>query len=743
MAFKPEAPEAESTGSRFVADKPEWQRELSAKSRQAFTPDESGAIRGLYGKPEEEKPLEQRIGEVGAATGFGGALGVVAPKVLKAVPYAPAKAIGAVLERTPAAMRGLGGAVTGATSETAGQAAEVSGAGRGTAEVARLLGGGGAGVVERLASTVPGKIGTMYRAAKKFAGGEGAEESVSEATRRAVQAFRGEGRTAEPATDLYTQMRGGLTQEQMAAQRQAGTMVGEAQDVTRRSGAAGEEARMTAERWGQEARAELNKIGQPREATDVGIALRERIKGVQGERLAQREANFAKDKLVRDEAVAARESTGQSMADLPGYKGILEELKGKLLIGKKAQEQTLRPVSEPGTLSAYNNIYEALVNKRVATALDEFGNPSQYKTFKNSFEAVDDVRRKLADVAFGKEVEGYKGISSNIAKDYWKKLSELQAEFVGEVNGINPQRVLMQNYEQGSGMLKPFKTSRGEAATAMERFDPERFINDPASLPKQYFSTRTGVDDLIELTGGDKALVNRAARDFVAKELEGKNAAQVAGWVQSKSDFLSNPAIKDVKAAVDAYRNTLERAERGGKAMERAGAAQVKRGEVSAAETMKGAESLVADAQAKANAILKSQTPAKLFSEMLTGADPVGNMKVVAQYVATDPAGQNLVERAVRQAVADVAPASIERQWINGVRPAMEGSKLMTPDQLTRMDAEIQRIAASLQKNPRAAMKYYQSMIYNALLGEAASLTGRGAVSGYNTLQGLTNPMGY
>lgn len=736
MAFKEDAPE--QSGSRFVEDKPAWQQELRTRTREAFTPDESGAIRGLYGTPAEEKPVEQRIGEVGTATGFGTGLGVVAPKILKAVPYAPAKAIGTVLERTPAAMRALGGGVTGLTSETAGQAAEVLGAGGGTAEAARILAGGGAGAVERFASAVPGKLGVMYRAAKKFAGGGAPEEATSEATRRAVQAFRGGERTPEPATNLYEQMRSGLTAEQIAAQRKAGEMVGESYDVTRRSGAAGEEARMTAERWGQEARAELNRIGQPREATDVGIALRDRIKGVQGERLAQREAQFAADKQARDAAVAARESTGESMADLPGYKGILDELKGKLLIGKKAQEQTLRPVSEPGTLNAYNNIYEALVNKRVATALDEFGNPSQYKTFKNSFEAVDDVRRKLADVAFGKEVEGYKGISSNIAKDYWKKLSNLQVEFAGE-----PQRILLQNYEQGSGLLKPFKTARGEVATAMERFDPERYINDPAGLPKQYFSTRTGVDDLIELTGGDKALVNKAARDFVAKELEGKNAAQVAGWVQSKSDFLSNPAIADVKQAVTAYQNTLERAERGGKAMERAGAAQVKRGEAAAAESMKGAETLVADAQQKASAILKSQTPAKLFSEMLTGADPVGNMKVVAQYVATDPAGQKLVERAVRQAVADVAPASIERQWVNGIRPAMEGSKLMSPEQLVRMDAEIKRIADSINKNPRAAMKYYQSMIYNALLGETASLTGRGAVSGYNTLQGLTNPMGY
>ena len=714
-----------------------WQEQLRERTREATDIGESGEIKGLYGGTPERKGIGQRAGEVGAATGAGGVLGYVAPKVLKAVPYAPAKAIGAALESTGAGRRILGGMLTGAAGETAGQATELAGGSRGAAELARFAGGGIAGPVERLLGAIPGKIGTGWRAMKRFAGDEPVEPA-SAATRQAVRAFRGEDISAEPQTQIYEQMRRGLGEGVTAAQQRARGMAGEAEDVTRRAGAAGEEARMTAERWGQEARAELNRIGQPREATDVGIALRDRIKGVQGERLAQREAQFAADKQARDAAVAARESTGESMADLPGYKGILEELKGKLLIGKKAQEQTLRPVSEPGTLNAYNNIYEALVNKRVATALDEFGNPSQYKTFKNSFEAVDDVRRKLADVAFGKEVEGYKGISSNIAKDYWKKLSDLQVEFAGE-----PQRILLKNYEQGSGMLKPFKTSRGEAATAMERFDPERYINDPAGLPKQYFSTRTGVDDLIELTGGDKALVNKAARDFVAKELEGKNAAQVAGWVQSRSDFLSNPAIADVKQAVKAYQNTLERAERGGKAMERAGAAQVKRGEATAAETMKGAESLVADAQQKASAILKSQTPAKLFSEMLTGADPVGNMKIVAQYVATDPAGQKLVERAVRQAVADVAPASIERQWVNGVRPAMEGSKLMSPEQLTRMDAEIKRIAESLNRNPRAAMKYYQSMIYNALLGETASLTGRGAVSGYNTLQGLTNPMGY
>ena len=713
-----------------------WQEQLRERTREATDIGESGEIKGLYGGTPERKGIGQRAGEVGAATGAGGVLGYVAPKVLKAVPYAPAKAIGAALESTGAGRRILGGMLTGAAGETAGQATELAGGSRGAAELARFAGGGIAGPVERLLGAIPGKIGTGWRAMKRFAGDEPVEPA-SAATRQAVRAFRGEDISAEPQTQIYEQMRRGLGEGVTAAQQRARGMAGEAEDVTRRAGAAGEEARMTAERWGQEARAELNRIGQPREATDVGIALRDRIKGVQGERLAQREAQFKRDKELRDAVVAQRESAGESIADLEGYKDILNELKGKLLIGKEAQKQTLRPVSEPGTLSAYNNIYEALVNKRVATRLDEFGNPAEYKTFKNSFEAVDDVRRKLADVAFGKEVEGYKGISSNIAKDYWKKLSQIQKDFAGDA-----QTVLMQNYEQGSGMLKPFKTARGEAATAMERFDPERYINDPAGLPKQYFSTRTGVDDLIELTGGDTALVNRAARDFVAKELEGKNAAQVAGWAQSKSDFLSNPALKEVKQAVDAYRNTLERAERGGKAMERAGAAQVKRGEATAAETMRGAESLVVDAQKRADAILKSETPAKLFQEMITGADPVGNMKVVAQFVARTPEGQRLVERAVRQAVAEVAPNNIQRQWVQGVRPALEGSGIVSPARLTQMDAEIQKIAATLDRNPRASLNFYQNVLYNALLGEAASITGRGAVAGYNTLKGLTNPMG-
>ena len=70
----------------------------------------------------------ERVTQAGISTGVGGAIGLMAPKILKAIPYAPAKIAGQAMELIPPAQRAIGGMAGGAATDVATQAAESYGA---------------------------------------------------------------------------------------------------------------------------------------------------------------------------------------------------------------------------------------------------------------------------------------------------------------------------------------------------------------------------------------------------------------------------------------------------------------------------------------------------------------------------------------------------------------------------------------------------------------------------------------
>ena len=91
-----------------------------------------GKVTGQEVSMEPQKPVEMSAGErakqLGVSTGVGGAIGLAAPKVLKALPFAPAKIAGQAMELIPPSQRMLGGMAGGAATDVTTQAAEAYGA---------------------------------------------------------------------------------------------------------------------------------------------------------------------------------------------------------------------------------------------------------------------------------------------------------------------------------------------------------------------------------------------------------------------------------------------------------------------------------------------------------------------------------------------------------------------------------------------------------------------------------------
>jgi hypothetical protein len=702
----------------------------------------------LFGEPQRD---EFSGGEVAGATGVGTAAGLAGPKILektgsfvKRVPLPYARPVGTGMEalglamgKIPALQRGYKGGLSGATGSIAEQTAEMAGAPKIVSIPAGVTSGAVVPELETAIKKLVTKAGSalvgtegMASAVMRDLKSQGVEVSpkIAALIEKEVNAFRGAPKGKAPQEELYKALNIGATNiKDLAARDAAGLSIAGREAMTEAERKAEKMARASGktteigETTVREAQAARANVGQDREASDIGNTLRERIVKLYGDVTGKRSAEYQAQKKVRDAVVAEKEASGQLIKDMPEYDQLLTTLRNKLLIGKEAQKATTAPVTEKGVLQAYQNIYDAVAARKVMVGVDQNGNPA-YKTFPTSFDALDDVRRRLGDVAFGKEVEGYSAIGANIAEDFYKKISNLQSKYAGESHDA-----LQSGYEMASRLVDKFKSSAGKKATAVDRFDPSRFNTDPASLPKTYFSSKQGVDDLIELSGGDRAFVTKEASDFAARELRNKDLNAVKRWSDSNSDWLS--ALPEVKAKVDAYTKVLERGERvAGKSkaaariLETRQPATIREGERTAAEAEKLAGKITKEAEDRAKTILGSQFPNEEIEKLILSGD-VKRWNEVAPILSMSPEGIQNIESAVRQVMSRQSPRSMGDVFRDNVRQRLETTGLMSANQLDGIQSELDYIS-KLTIAPEQKMSLMQRLLRNAFTATGASVVG-------------------
>lgn len=710
--------------------------------------------------PKKEKTSTERLQQFGEA-GLGGTLmGAAAPELTQAVgkgismiPSPYTKAAGYGLQAAGKQMRGMRGTeagiggIGGMTGDIAGQVAESRGM-RPPAVFAAELAGGIVGPAFIKTITEAIKYGSRkllgiepVRGVQLLAddlGLDSAQLSPSQRDyiKKQLDEFRGTGKPGEAQETLYGALKTGAADITKEAEGRAALRKSDAAIAQQQAEAQAEKMRLAGKKTteigaqtSKEAQAARAQIGQEREASDVGNTLRQKIMSLFGKMTEARSAQYEAQKAIRDAEVSAKENAGQLVKDLPEYQTLLEGLRSKLLIGKEAQQQKTAPVTEKGVLQAYQNIYDAVSNRRVQIGIDTNGNPA-YKTFPTSFEALDDVRRRLGDVAFGKEVEGYSAIGVDIARQYYGKISEIQSKFAGKAHDD-----LQGGYEAASRLLDKYKSQAGKKATAEDRFDPTRYKSDAASLPNTYFSSKQSVADLLELTGGDRALVTQAASDFTARQLRDKNAKGVKDWMNKNGDWLES--LPEVKSKVSSYLSTLERAERvsgkttGAKSILEAREPTVLRaGEKALATGEKEAGAITAEAQKRVETILGDKNPAARVREIFLSGKP-SVWKEVGPILASAKGGKEAVAEAVRQIMADRATSGLVssvRTFREDVAPSLRDAKLMTPEQLGSLEAQLQAIANSAVGEP-AKLTMLQTAIKNAIIGVSAQPVGGMAVS--------------
>jgi len=754
-----------------MATKPAWATDEPSVATDVPVPDwAKDTTEVKKEEPKKDKTFGERTTQFVESIGGGGLVGLATPELtqlagkgIAKLPSPYAKATGYGMEAAGRMMKGerglaaATGALSGGTGDIAGQIVESRGGGSPAVFAAELAGGV---VGPMLANTITNAVKFGFRkligldpvsAIKTVADDLGLNEktlspSVRKFIKEQIDALRGGAPSSAAQEGVHDILKTGASDivrdaegralirkiDSEIAQRQA-----ELQAEKMRS--AGQKTVEIGEQTTAEAKAARANIGNEREASDVGTTLRDKILNLFGDIASQRSAEYKAQKALRDSAVEAKESAGQLVKDMPEYKALLSQLREKLLIGQEAQKQTTAPVTEKGVLQAYQNIYDAVSSRRVQIGTNEEGNPI-FKTFPTSFDALDDVRRRLGDVAFGKEVEGYSAIGSDIAKNYYGKISDLQSKFAGETHDA-----LQSGYEMASRLLDKYKSRAGKKATAADRFDPTRFNTDPASLPNNYFSSQQSVKDLLELTGNDRNFVVKEASDFTSRQLRDKNLTGAKNWLNSNSDWLT--ALPEVKNKVTSYIQTLERAERiSGKTTKAAQTLKAKEptvlraGEKEIAAGEKEAAAITEEAQKRAATILGDKNPAARVREIILGGRP-SEWKEIGPILMQSPDGKKLIVESVNQIMADRAETGLVssvKTFRENVAPSLREAGLMTEQQLGSLEAQLQAIANSAIGEP-AKLTMLQNAIKNAITGVVAEPVGRAAYKTGRTLYDVIN----
>jgi hypothetical protein len=723
-------------------------------------------------EPVSDEPKTKTIRERGTqlleSVVGGAALGAVSPeatqlvgKGIQKLPVPYAKPVGMGLEQAGKMMKrqrfteaGIG-AVGGGTGDIAGQSVEISGGSSPMVFAAELAGGvvGPAfmNTIKSVVSYGARKFGLLdpVSAVKTVADDLNFDEKLLSPSqldyiKKQIEQFRGGEPSSKSQEGLYDVLKTGVLDITGEAEKRALAKKAEAELTQKGAETQAEKMRLAGKRTTQigaetaaQAKAARASVGVEREASDVGNTLRNKITELFGGLAEKRSADYKAQKAIRDAAVAEKELAGEFVRNMPEYKDLLSNLRGKLLIGAEAQTQKTAPVTEKGVLQAYQNIYDAVSARRVQVGVNEEGNPI-FKTFPTSFDALDDVRRRLGDVAFGKEVEGYSAIGSDIAKTYYGKISELQSKFAGESHDA-----LQGGYEMASRLLDKYRSRVGKKTTAIDRFDPTRFATDPASLPNTYFSSQQSVRDLLELTGNDRNFVLKEASDFTARQLRDKNATGVKSWMNSNSDWLT--ALPEVRTKVSSYLQTLERAERvagkttkAGQILEAKETTILRAGERAAAAGEKAADKIGAEAAQRARTILGDSNPARRVQQIILGGK-TSEWAEVGPILAASPEGKRLITESVQQIMADRASTGLTSSiqvFKLDVAPSLKAAGLMSDAQLSSLEAQLRAISNSAMSEA-AKMTLLQRTIKNAIIGYSAQPVGSFIFGAANTGKSL------
>lgn len=660
--------------------------EVISQAKSLFTSTPGGAAVGnpalaKYGDKvlRPDSVQTDPLAAIGGAAATGGVLGAFgkeimtgAGNVIGSFPYPAARTVGGALKAAGESLGAAGriapavaGAISGGAGETAGQLVEAAGGGAVPAEAARIVAGGltpetltlGKQVLQKYILTPALSLGSKVKKEAAIAlleKIEGAPQSITQ-------------KELEFLNQQITELRG-----------PGGKTDAPLESVGSIMGAEGQRLMKASELQTARALLEQGRVGgvgsmggTTPELSDIGSTLRTTITKRHSDALEARSAEFKKTMAERDVAVQTREAHGQFVTQVPEYQQMIEGIKAQLGQGKRA-----------GSVQA-----------GLQRILDDIGDAP-------TFQALDDVRRKLGDAFRGKPSEGYDAIGEHAAKDLYAKVSQIQKKFAGPA-----QEKLLDDYAGSTAGLEVFSSKYGKKTTALDQYRDEQFATDAAQLPRTYFKTKAGVQALKDLTG-DVAQVNAAAIAYTDKELAGKDAAGVRQWMSKNADWLSE--VSPVRSLVEKYSTRLEAAER----------------------SMRNAQEFAAAAARDSQLLTRNALPAQRAVDLIKSGDTELWSKV-APVIAKSPQAKQQMVQAVRQVIADQATAkSTTDLFQRNIRPFLEKSGIASADEMNFIAQKLANIQ-EMKIPEQEKLGIARRIIMQSSAGWIASASGRGEANAY------------
>lgn len=640
----------------------------------------------------------ESLSAIGGAGAIGGIMGAAAPEILsgasmltKGMP-APISSLSVPLQYMATAARAAGrgtsatmGAIGGLTGETAGQVAEGLGASPIAAEGARIVGGGigpealvlGKKILQTYV-TKPALSLAMHlkkQTAKQILNKiDGDPSSLSDKELAYVNTLADDIRSPQPFVSS-----GGAPKSDEPLEAVGAIM-----------GQRGQSLLDDADRQLIDATNKRAGIGsfdaQNRSVADVGERLQAQILARNEAALKRRSEQYAANETARDAIVTKREAANSYPSSTAEYKGLVAELQSVL-------DNTDVAKRSPSVQSGYQKILGEITNPEV----DVFGQPKPV-----SFQALDDVRRKLGEAFKGKPPEGYDALTKSQAKDLYGKISNIQKSYAGGDDG--PQAKLLEDYARDIPEIQKFSSKLGKKVTALDQYREGQYP-DPTDIPKNFFKTKASISALKELTGS-QAEVNSAAIGYANRELEGKTAPQARNWITKNSEWLNEVPV--ARQVVTKYAAKLQDAE----------------------NSLAAAEKFAAQAAADSKMLTRQSLPAQRAVDLIKS----GNTELWAKVIPAinqSPQAKTQMVNAVRQVIADQSNSRATSDFFSrNVRPFLEQSGIASKQEMDFIANKLKDIVdLKIPEPERLGMA--RRVLLQSTGSWAASAASRAGVEGY------------
>ena len=249
----------------------------------------------------------------------------------------------------------------------------------------------------------------------------------------------------------------------------------------------------------------------PQTADEVGQFIRRQsenfVTGIKNRRSELSARNFAE---TLDEAKQL-ESVGQFVQNTEKFADLVKFIDGRLQVVTdptiRSQLETIRTALTKGAPTKLSEGERRVIALREGKALDQV--PEQ--TFlQPTFEGVEIMRRRIGDAAFGVPEEGYKAIGQGMAKDIYTKLSDAMKDYS---KGFTKY---LDDYKRLSQPIEVYGTKIGKGITETVDAGGRYYAKTAEQVAKDIFSNPERVKEFVDAVGGNKQIVDAAARRYFA-----------------------------------------------------------------------------------------------------------------------------------------------------------------------------------------------------------------------------------